>query len=150
MRNIICFLLISLASSTSAQTINWVGIEQAEKEMEKYPRKQLFIDFYTDWCGWCKKMDQSTFMEPEVVKHINENYIAIKFDAETQDDVVFRGKLYKYVKPTSGRGVNSFAYFSLKGRLSYPSYAVLNQNGETQKILIGFMPKETLIEGLME
>ena len=142
--------MILMVSFVSAQEINWISIDEAEAQMKKHPKKSLFVDFYTDWCGWCKRMDQSTFIEPEVVQYINANYIPIKFDAELKDDVTFKGKVYKYVKGSNGRGVNSFAYFSLKGRMSYPSYAVITQDGETERILIGFMQKDKLIEGLKQ
>ena len=33
------------------------------------------VDVYTDWCGWCKKMDKETFNHPVIAKYINENYI---------------------------------------------------------------------------
>lgn len=132
----------------SAQEINWLTLDQAEIELKENPNKPLLIDFYTNWCGWCKKMDVSTFKELEVVNHINQNFIPVKFDAEQKDDVSFRGKIYKYVRANNGRGVNSFAYFSLRGKLSYPAYAIVNKDGETEKILLGYMPKDKFIEGL--
>lgn len=148
MKNIIIFSLMLFSAYISAQEINWLTLADAEAAQKENPHKSYFIDFYTNWCGWCKKMDQSTFKEAEVVKHINENYIPVKFNAESKEDVTFKGKVYKYVKASNGRGVNSFAYFSLMGKLSYPSYAVINGEGETEKLLLGFMPKDKLIEGL--
>ncbi len=149
MKNFALFIVFIFSVSLSAQDINWMSLEQAEAEMKNSPEKPLFIDFYTDWCGWCKKMDVSTFKEAEVVKHINENYIPVKFDAEMKNEVKFRGKTYKYVRPqTGGRGVNSFAYFSLRGKLSYPAYAVISQEGRLEKLMLGFMPKSQLLESL--
>ena len=151
MKNFALFIVFIFSVSLSAQDINWMSLEQAEAEMKNSPEKPLFIDFYTDWCGWCKKMDASTFKEAEVVKHINENYIPVKFDAEMKNEVKFRGKTYKYVRPqTGGRGVHSFAYFSLRGKLSYPAYAVINQEGRLQKLMLGYMPKSQLLENLSQ
>lgn len=133
----------------SAQEINWFTLEQAEKEQEKSPEKPLFIDFYTDWCGWCKKMDASTFKDVEVAQYINDNYIPVKFDAESKEEVSFKGKTYKNVKiPNSRKGIHSFAYFSLRGRLSYPAYAILNNDGKLTGLLLGYMDKSTLLSGL--
>lgn len=148
MKKYIVFSIFLFSVYVSAQDINWMSLSEAEAAQKENPHKPYFIDFYTSWCGWCKKMDQSTFKEAEVVKHINENYIPVKFDAETKDDVHFKGKIYKYVKAKNGRGINAFAYFSLKGKLSYPSYAVINGDGETERLLLGYMPKETLLQGL--
>lgn len=151
MKKFALFIVFIFSVSLSAQDINWMSLEQAEAEMKNSPEKPLFIDFYTDWCGWCKKMDASTFKESEVVKHINENFIPVKFNAEMKTEVKFRGKTYKYVRPqTGGRGVNSFAYFSLRGKLSYPAYAVINQEGRLQKLMLGYMPKSQLLENLSQ
>lgn len=151
MRNSIVFGLIYLAFSVviSAQDINWLTLEQADAALKKNPEKSLFIDFYTDWCGWCKKMDLSTFKDPEVVKYINENFLAVKFDAEHKEEVKFKGKTYQYVSiPNSRKGVNSFAYFTLRGRMSYPSYAVMTGEGKLDRLLAGYMTKDKLFEGL--
>lgn len=150
MKKYLIFIFILSTSHLLAQEINWLTLEEAEIEMKKSPNKPLFIDFYTDWCGWCKKMDASTFKETEVVEYINTRYIAIKFDAETKEEVKFRGKTYRFLKPQGGgyRGVNAFAYFSLRGKLSYPAYAVMTHQGKLDRLLLGYMSKERLIHGL--
>ena len=50
----------------NAQKIKWMTFEEAVKLNETTPKK-IFIDVYTDWCGWCKRMDQTTFRNEEVV-----------------------------------------------------------------------------------
>ena len=76
-------LLAALFSGTmQAQNIEWKTIEQAAKTDSKSNTKLYFVDFYTSWCGWCKKMDRETFTNPIVAKILNTYYIPVKFDAE--------------------------------------------------------------------
>lgn len=71
-------------------SINWINIEEAQKLGKDEPRK-IFVDVYTDWCGWCKKMDRSTFVDQSVVDYVNQNYYAVKLNAESSRKIVFNG-----------------------------------------------------------
>ncbi len=73
--------------------INWLSLEEASKLYESNP-KPMFIDVYTDWCGWCKKMDASTFQDDNIAKYLNANFYPVKLDAETTDSINFMGKTY--------------------------------------------------------
>ena len=55
---------------------NTIIIQQKEKAQKE--NKSLFLDFYTSWCGYCKKMDRSTFVNSSVVNTMNANYVALK------------------------------------------------------------------------
>lgn len=70
--------------------INWITIEEAEKLTKENP-KHVFVDVYTDWCGWCKKMDKSTFTDPEVVKYVNQHFYAVKLNAESDKKINVKG-----------------------------------------------------------
>ena len=83
-------LLLSLivVSGFSQEKINWISMQEAiDLTAKPGNKKKIFIDAYTDWCGWCKRMDQSTFIDSNVIKHMNENYYAVKFDAESYDTI---------------------------------------------------------------
>ncbi len=71
--------------------IKWMTFEQAVKESEKN-KKKIFIDVYTDWCGWCKKMDATTFSNEKLAVYVNKNFYAVKLDAESMKTFEFRGK----------------------------------------------------------
>ena len=45
--------------------------------------KHIIIDFYTDWCGWCKVMDRKTYADPRVMKLLNEGFVIAKINAES-------------------------------------------------------------------
>ncbi|MEM8928298.1 MAG: thioredoxin domain-containing protein, partial [Bacteroidota bacterium] len=58
----------SLFQSVAAQqenTVNWIGFEQLEDSLNIKPKK-VFINFYADWCAYCKKMDKAAFKDPKV------------------------------------------------------------------------------------
>ncbi len=43
-----------------SKTVRWLSWEEAIELSKEDPRK-IVIDVYTEWCGWCKKMDKTTF-----------------------------------------------------------------------------------------
>ena len=106
--------------------IKWMTWEQMQTA-QKTEKRKVFVDVYTDWCGWCKRMDATTFTNPEIIKYMNTNYYAIKFDAETQQTIHFKGKDYKYVAQ-GYRGYNELAAEILSGQLSYPTSVYLDEN----------------------
>lgn len=71
--------------------IQWVSYEEAVKHARK-KNKKIFIDVYTDWCGWCKKMDKTTFKDPGIAAFMNKKYYAVKLNAESEKLVTFQGK----------------------------------------------------------
>ena len=46
-------LLLPLSACSQGTNVNWMSFNQA-MEASKTTKKKIFIDFYTDWCGWCK------------------------------------------------------------------------------------------------
>jgi thiol:disulfide interchange protein len=63
-------LLLGVLCSTiglAQEKIQWMSIEEAyELTLTEENPKKIFIDVYTDWCGWCKRMDKATFQNEEV------------------------------------------------------------------------------------
>lgn len=91
----------------SAQEINWVTIEEAQELTKQEPRK-IIMDVYTDWCGWCKKMDKTTFSDEEVVEYVNENFYAVKFNAEADKSFNFKGQAFTNPEFTRALRVNGY------------------------------------------
>ena len=116
--------------AANAQTkINWLKITDVEKSIEKDGKnaKRVFIDCYTGWCGWCKKMDRDTFEDPTIAKIMSHYFYCVKFDAESKEEITFGGKTYKNLNPNASRGsVNGLANVLLNNRLSYPSFSILD------------------------
>ena len=96
---IICAVLVLLGFGVQlfAQEVEWLSWEQAMRKSKQEKRK-YFVDVYTPWCGWCKKMDKSTFDQREIASFLNENYYPIKFNAEQKEPIKIDGQEYKFVK----------------------------------------------------
>jgi thioredoxin-related protein len=105
--------------------ITWLSIDEALKLQQIKPKK-IIIDVYTEWCGWCKKMDNETFSNPILARYINENYYAVKFDAEQKKDIVFKGITYSNTSNTP-RSPHQFAAFLLNNKMGYPSTVYLDE-----------------------
>ncbi|MFW5778008.1 MAG: thioredoxin family protein [Bacteroidota bacterium] len=127
--SIFTFLFL-LSNSTDASgddaKVNWVSMEEAVALAEENPKK-IFVDIYTDWCGWCKRMDANTFSHPDIASYINENFYAVKLNAEQSEPIVFRGTEYVNENPGEKRSSHNFAVALLQGRMSYPSVAFFDE-----------------------
>lgn len=106
--------------------VTWLTWEQAV-EKSKTEKRKIFVDVYTDWCGWCKVMDRNTFPEASVAKLLNEEFYAVKFNAEQTADVVFNNVTFKFIDTGGGRGVHQLAAALLNNQLSYPNFVFLDE-----------------------
>lgn len=144
MRLFALLLLVAAGLSAAAQdtqdapkpTINWYTWEEAVALNEANPKK-IFVDVYTDWCGWCKRMDASTFKNPVIVALMNEYFYPVKLDAEMKEDVTFRDHTFKY-QPNGRRGVHELAVSLLDGKMGYPSFVLLDEEVNRFEVLSGF------------
>ena len=135
---IIALFALMGMSAMAQEKIQWMSFEDAVERCAKEP-KMVFIDVYTDWCGWCKRMDQSTFANPVIAKYMNEHFYAVKFDAERQDTLFFQGKQFVGVmRPDGRKGSHQLAHALLKGKMSYPSYVIMNEEMKIIQVIGGY------------
>ena len=137
----------SFATQTSAnEGIEWMSFEEAMEATTANP-KLIFIDVYTDWCGYCKLMDKSTFIDPAIVEVLNENFYAVKLNAEQKEDIQFDGHTFKYV-PNGRRGYHAIAASLLDQKLSYPSFVYLDKNKSRISISPGYKNATMMLKEL--
>lgn len=155
MNKIIAFVTVLLAGASSSfatpltdpsEGIKWLSWQEA-MELSKTSPKKFFVDVYTDWCGWCKKMDATTFQDPNVIKYMNENFYAVKLNAEMKDEILFNNHTFKWVK-TGRNGVHTLAYSLLEGKMSYPSFVTLNESYDRIAIMPGYKQPDQLLREL--
>ncbi len=93
-------------------------------ELAKKANKPIFLDAYTDWCGWCKVMDKETFSDEKVAAFMNANFVNVKMEMET------------------GEGID----VAMKYRISaFPTFKVFAVDGSPTYTVRGYQePKEWL------
>ncbi|OQD42052.1 thioredoxin [Croceivirga radicis] len=128
MKQLLLVITFLASLGLSAQDINWISFEEAVSLTQiEGNTKKVFIDVYTDWCGWCKKMDKDTFQNPEVAAYMQANFYMVKFNAEGKEPIEYEGKTFKFV-PSGKRGYHELAAALLQGRLSYPTVVFLDKD----------------------
>lgn len=86
-------LTLMLFCVLSANTYSQLGFNDAMTKARN-ENKKVIVDIYTDWCGWCKKMDAEAYSNSDVKKIIADNFIFVKLDAEGKNKVTYNGKQY--------------------------------------------------------
>lgn len=135
---------LSFSTLAQKESIDWSDIDTLNMVLNNEDnKKHFFIDVYTDWCGWCKRMDATTFSDPEIVELMNKYFIPVKFDAEQQDPISFSGKEYKFVE-NGRRGYNELAAALMQNKMSYPTVILLNEKVQMIQPIPGYRSAEDL------
>ena len=141
-RIFLLFLALNLALLGTVQAqeqIQWMKFEEAIAANEKNP-KMILVDVYTDWCGWCKKMDKDTFTDPKVIAHFQENFYAVKLNAEdTKRKFPFMGRTFTEAEMAASMRVNS-----------YPNFVVIEPGLQNIAQLPGYREPAAFLAGLTD
>jgi thioredoxin-related protein len=111
-------ILLALFFSSQAIYSQQLSFDEALKTAKK-EHKKVIVDIYTDWCGWCKKMDREAYSDAGIQKIINDNFIYVKLNAEGSGVNNYNGKSY-----TDGELAE---YFQVTG---YPTTVFLDSKGK--------------------
>ncbi|OHX65578.1 thioredoxin family protein [Flammeovirga pacifica] len=112
---LLLFFVLITNTAICQETINWLTFEEAIQQ-NKTEQKQFFIDVYTDWCSWCKKMDKTTFKNEQIISYINEHFYPVKINAENHSKLIFQGEEFTY---------ESLSHTLLGGNMGFPTYVFL-------------------------
>ncbi len=140
----ICLMFgLKMAGQNEADgLVKWLTIKEAQAKNKVVP-KPLIIDFYTDWCGWCKHMMKTTYSNPILAEYINTNFYPIKFNAEGKDTFEYNGKVYKPIS-NQPKTPHEFAIKMLGQQLSYPSTLFVTNNFEFNLMSQGYLEEKKI------
>jgi thioredoxin-related protein len=92
--------------------------------------KPIFLEFYTDWCVYCKKFQRETMKDQDVIRMLSKNFIYIRLNAETSNNqITYRGKSMSNLELSRSFGITSF-----------PSLTFLDSGGQPITLIPGFVP----------
>lgn len=120
------------SSHESAQAIKWYSFEEGIKKAS-LEKKYIFVDFYTDWCMYCKKLEAETYTNEKVYNYINNKFIPIKVNAESKTKISFNG--HKLTEQELAQ------YFQVS---SYPTLFFLSGEKEAIGQIPGFIDADQL------
>ena len=132
-KSIVLFLLIAFSLSASDK-LKWHsfndGIAKAKKE-----NKFLLVDFYTDWCGWCKKMDAETYTNQKIIKKLNDNFVLVKLNPENQGTVNYDSQTYSNQQFAGAAGVTG-----------YPATGFFESDGQFIGVVPGYLDSDNFAD----
>ncbi len=142
---ILSLLFLMFTILVNAQEIKWMSMNEALAAQKKAPKK-IFMDVYTTWCGPCKMLDKNTFSDKNVIEFINENYYAVKFNAEGTEEILYRDTPYTNTSYDPARkGRNATHSFSRAMQITgYPSLVFFKEDGTLIQAVPGYRTPQQL------
>lgn len=101
----------------------WVGGELESALAQAGERGTLvMVDFKTDWCTWCKRLDRDTFSDSAVITELGE-LVALQLDAEKE-------------------GVDAAEKYGVR---SFPTIVFLDAGGHEVDRILGYLPPDAFL-----
>ena len=127
----------AVPNSAATEGFRWSGFQDAlGKAMQS--DKLIFVDVYTDWCGWCKKLDKDVYSRDDIRSYLDEKFVSVKLNAEDNStSVTIAEQELTYAQLASAYGVRSF-----------PTTLFLLSDGKLLYALRGYHPPERFMKAL--
>jgi thioredoxin-related protein len=123
-----------LGARAVAKDVTWKPFEKGLKDAAA-AKKYSFVDVYTDWCGYCKQLEATTLKAKPVVAELDKNFISIRFNAESDETVTWKGKKMTMRELSASWGVEGF-----------PTLLFLNSKGEIIGSFASFAEADLMVK----
>ncbi len=114
--------------------INWVDFETAI-EMREQSAKKIFMFLYTPWCDFCNMTKESLLIDDQFAEVINDEFIPVRFDAETTDTIRFLDNDFVLQEES---GYHELPIIFSQGEMSFPTMFFFNENLKLVSTVKGF------------
>lgn len=124
----IFLIILILGVNTYAQELKKYRFSEVEK-LIKIKEKPIMLFVSTSWCKYCKVMQKTTFQNKAVISELNKNYYFLELEADSEEEIVFQNKIYKFKPHGVNMGYNEIlGYFLKKDQIVFPSVILLDSN----------------------
>jgi uncharacterized protein YyaL (SSP411 family) len=111
---------------TGGKKITWHSFDEG-MALAARENKKVLVDVYTDWCVWCKKMDKEVYTDDQIGRILEENFVAVKYNPESQELVT-----------VDNQQMNGGMFTQAMGVSGYPSTLIFGADGKPITKLDGF------------
>jgi thiol:disulfide interchange protein len=82
---VLSMILFAAGAACAADSINWRSYEEG-MTLSKIEKKKVFLHFYADWCGFCRKMANTTFKDSTLINYLNDNFMPIMVNTDKEPE----------------------------------------------------------------
>lgn len=139
--------LLAVVGYAQSPKVSWVSLEEALRLQKKEPKK-IIIDVFVNWCRPCEYFQKYTLENQQVVDYINKNFYAVKFNAESNESIEYKGTLflnpfYDASKEHSHNSMHEFAKYLMID--SYPTVVFMDEASNFILPLVGVHEPEVMV-----
>ena len=133
---LVTFSLFAVIAQSDISSPRWLGWEEGVREVQ-VSGKYMLVDVYTDWCGWCKKMDRAVYTHARVQELLAARFVTVKLNAESE--TVITNGTNRYTEQECAKLLNV---------QSYPTILVFDSNFHLVVRLSGYRETDEFVRFL--
>ncbi len=128
MKKLLLILMVFLFHGLVKAQSRFFGFKQLDS-LQQTEKRKVFVFVYTNWCSYCKAMEQQVFGKTDIQRQLEQNYHWIALNAEEQLPIRYRGHTFVF-KASKGIHELAIALMPDKKQLAYPFLTILDANNQ--------------------